>query len=230
VLVSAGRTPAGLLAPLRHQETTPGSDGHYKRKPGQFVCCVLVSAMCGKHHNFDDTLREHRPFFRANDRLIGQPPNPSAISHQLDLASDSSAPACCTMATAPEPDYTRNSPPPLSHCAASFCIVNSKAPGGHRNKQQGNPPLCTGLGVCSPPQSSLDMQLCVHFHLLHSAAAFPFTSLLSNSANCYACQQGQPIVDHCGPTCGVTVWAGWGVCSPPPLSHLQAGHLPKAGS
>jgi hypothetical protein len=33
-----------------------------------------------------------------------------------------------------------------------------------------------------------------------------------------------------GLTYGVRVWAGWGVCSPPRLSHLREGHLPKAGS
>jgi hypothetical protein len=39
-----------------------------------------------------------------------------SIHHQLDSAGDTSAPACCTLASAPNPDYTRNSPPPLSHC------------------------------------------------------------------------------------------------------------------
>jgi hypothetical protein len=83
-------------------------------------------------HSLDVTSREHRPFFEPITGSLGTTPS---IHHQLDSAGcrhgDSSAPACCTLASAPNPDYTRNSPPPLSHCAASFCTVNSKAPGGH---------------------------------------------------------------------------------------------------
>jgi hypothetical protein len=45
-------------------------------------------------------------------------------SDKLDAATSIT---CCTLASAPNPDYTRNSPPPLSHCAASFCTVNSTA-------------------------------------------------------------------------------------------------------
>jgi hypothetical protein len=39
----------------------------------------------------------------------------------------------------------RNSPPPLSHCAASFCTVNSKAPGGHRGSNSRLPPPTPAL-------------------------------------------------------------------------------------
>jgi hypothetical protein len=68
-----------------------------------------------------------------------------SIHHQLDSASDSSAQACCTLASAPNPDYTCNSPPPLSHCAASFCTVNSKAPGGHCGSNSRLPPPTPAL-------------------------------------------------------------------------------------
>jgi hypothetical protein len=69
----------------------------------------------------------------------------SSINHQLDSASDSSALASCTLASAPNPDYTRNSPPLLSHCSASFCTVNSKAPGGHGGSNSRLPPPTPAL-------------------------------------------------------------------------------------
>jgi hypothetical protein len=97
-------------------------------------------------HSLDVTLREHRPCFEPMTGSLGTTPS---IHHQLDSAGcrhgDSSAPACCTLASAPNPDYTRNSPPPLSHCAASFCTVNSKAPGGHGGSNSRQPPPTPAL-------------------------------------------------------------------------------------
>jgi hypothetical protein len=93
-------------------------------------------------HSLDGTRREHRPFFEPMTGSLGTTP---FIHHQLDSASDSSALARCTLASAPNPDYTRNSPPPLSHCAASFCTVNSKAPGGHGGSNSRLPPPTPAL-------------------------------------------------------------------------------------
>jgi hypothetical protein len=93
------------------------------------------------YHSLDVTLRD-RPFFEPMTGSLGTTPS---IHHQLDSAGDSSAPACCTLASAPNPDYTRNSPPPLSHCAASFCTVNSKAPGGHGGSNSRLPPPTPAL-------------------------------------------------------------------------------------
>jgi hypothetical protein len=100
----------------------------------------------GGMHSLDVTLREHRPFFEPMTGSLGTTPS---IHHQLDSAGcrhgDCSAPACCTLASAPNPNYTRNSPPPLSHCAASFCTVNSKAPGGHGGSNSRLPPPTPAL-------------------------------------------------------------------------------------
>jgi hypothetical protein len=43
------------------------------------------------HSHFECYTTGTLPVFRANDRLIGQPPNPSTFNHQLDSASDSMA-------------------------------------------------------------------------------------------------------------------------------------------
>jgi hypothetical protein len=77
-------------------------------------------------------LHDEHARFRANDRLTGQPPHPSTISwsRPVILAHRQAA----LWQAAPNPDYTHSSPPPLSHCAASFCTVNSTAPGQVRTR------------------------------------------------------------------------------------------------
>jgi hypothetical protein len=52
------------------------------------------------------------PVFRANDRLIGQPPNPSTTSNWIRPVTLAHRHAALWQ-PAPKPDYTRNSPPPL---------------------------------------------------------------------------------------------------------------------
>jgi hypothetical protein len=47
--------------------------------------------------------RELHPFV---EQMAGSLSTTPSIHHQLDSASDSSAPACCTLASAPDPDYT----------------------------------------------------------------------------------------------------------------------------
>jgi hypothetical protein len=61
---------------------------------------------------------------RANDRLIGQLPSPSTTNNWIRPVTLAHRHAALWQ-PAPNPDYTRSSPPPLSHCAASFCTVNS---------------------------------------------------------------------------------------------------------
>jgi hypothetical protein len=79
------------------------------------------------HHSLDVTLRGHRPLFEPMTGSLGTTPS---IHHQLDSASDSSALACCTLASAPNPDYTRNSPPPLSHTRNSPPPLSHHMPWG----------------------------------------------------------------------------------------------------
>jgi hypothetical protein len=81
------------------------------------------------------TRREHARF-RANDRLIGQPPQSSTISwiRPVILAHWQAALwQAALWQAARNPDYTHSSPLPLSHCVVSFCTVNSKAPDQVRN-------------------------------------------------------------------------------------------------
>jgi hypothetical protein len=80
--------------------------------------------------------------YPANDRLIGQPPHPSTISWiwpvilaHLQAALWQAAPNSAGIACV---GYTRRSPPPLSHYAASFCTVKSES---HRH------PSAAGTGT-----------------------------------------------------------------------------------
>jgi hypothetical protein len=96
--------------------------------------------------------------FGANDRLFGQPPHPSTISwnRPVVLAHWQAA----LWQAAPDPDYTRSSPPPLSHYAASFCTVNSSSwPGSSAQPSSSNSSALTfmpGGQVSRHPGPSID--------------------------------------------------------------------------
>jgi hypothetical protein len=75
------------------------------------------------------------------------------IHHQLDSASDSSAPACGTLASDPNPDNTRNSPPPLSHCGLqpiSQRIANALALHTESSRHSAVVHCCQAVGLPLP--------------------------------------------------------------------------------
>jgi hypothetical protein len=128
------------------------------------------------HHSLNVTLREHRPFFERMTGSLGTTPS---IHHQLGSAGcrhgDSSAPARCTLASALNPDYTRNSPPPLSHCAASFCTVTSKAPGGHGGSNSRLPPPSPALSPLHQVDEFMDFPGPTTTHARRPQTAFDLT-------------------------------------------------------
>jgi hypothetical protein len=104
---------------------------------------IKPSARCKSH--FGCYMTGTSPVLRANDRLIGQPPNPSTTNNWIRPGTLAHRHAALWQ-PAPNPDYTRSSPPPLSHCAASFCTVNfCSRPGSNSRLPPTTPapsPLC----------------------------------------------------------------------------------------
>ena len=112
----ASPTKAAIARP-RYQESHSGVDQHGSMTDFSLATATHTGSarcftICVLHDG--NTAR-----FRANDRLIGQPPDPSAI-HWIRPVTLAHWQAALWQA-APNPDYTYSSPPTLSHSTAPFC-------------------------------------------------------------------------------------------------------------
>jgi hypothetical protein len=130
---TAGLTPAELAAwadsveeGQEEQHNASAKKVYDSSRDGSSSSSHVRAPTCewGCYHTFWMLHDGNIARFRANDRLIGQPPNPLTTNNWIlpvTLAHRHAA----LWQPAPNPDYTRSSPPPLSHCAASFCTINS---------------------------------------------------------------------------------------------------------